>query len=165
MTDVSVATSSMPVWIDADPSGLYQTGLDCDDDLAILIAIALHQRQAINLTGLSICGGNAPLRHTWDNANTLWKYINGYERTGIEHPIKGYGWNSMQVGVKLLQYYNMLFPDVDDSDDAAMAIILQAANQHNANKQTLLSLGPPTNIAKAIQQRPMNNNNIEHIYI
>lgn len=61
MTDDGVTSSSTPsLWIDADPSGLYQTGLDCDDDLAILIAIALHQRQIINLTGLSICGGNAP---------------------------------------------------------------------------------------------------------
>ena len=154
------------LWIDADPSGLYQTGLDCDDDLAILIAIALHQRQIINLTGLSICGGNAPLRHTWNDANILWKYINGYERTGIKHPMKGYGWNSMQVGVKLLQYYNMIFPDVNDSDDAAT--VLQAADkQHNAKPMTILSLGPPTNIAKAIQQRSstMNNNNIEHIYL
>ena len=163
---LAISSSMASLWIDADPSGLYQTGLDCDDDLAILIAIALHQRQVLNLTGLSICGGNAPLKHTYDNAQTLWKYINGYERTGVQHPIKGYGWNSMQVGVKPLQYYNMLFPDVDDSDDAAMAILVQAADEHNA-KVTILSLGPPTNIAKAIQQRraTINNNNIEHIYL
>jgi len=169
MTDNGVAiSSSMPsLWIDADPSGLYQTGLDCDDDLAILIAIALHQRQVLNLKGLSICGGNAPLKHTYNNANTLWKYINGYEQTGIQHPIKGYGWNSMQVGVKLLQYYNMIFPDADDSDDAAMTILQAADEQHNAKMPMILSLGPPTNIAKAIQQQPsiLNNNNIEHIYL
>jgi len=102
-----------------------------------------------------------------NNAQTLWKYINGYEQTGIQHPSKGYGWNSMQVGVKLLQYYNMLFPDVDDSDDAVLAILDAADEQHNAKMPMILSLGPPTNIAKAIQQRPstMNNNNyIEHIY-
>ena len=30
------------LWIDADPSGLVWTGLDCDDDLAILAARALE---------------------------------------------------------------------------------------------------------------------------
>ena len=46
--DDGMRSSSMPSLWNADPSGLYQTGLDCDDDLAILIAIALHQRQTIN---------------------------------------------------------------------------------------------------------------------
>lgn len=171
MVEDGVATSSIPIplWIDADPSGFYQTGLDCDDDLAIIIAIALHQRQVINLEGLSICGGNAPLKHTWNNAKTLWKYVNGYQRTGILNPMKGYGWNSMQVGVKLLHYYNMLFPDDDDSDDAVTAI-LEQVQKHNAKPMTILSLGPPSNIAKAIERRSIHSDNdigdnIEHIYL
>ncbi|CAE8644700.1 unnamed protein product, partial [Polarella glacialis] len=46
------------LWIDADPSGLVWTGLDCDDDLALLAALALNASAEIHLEGLSICGGN-----------------------------------------------------------------------------------------------------------
>ena len=52
---------AIPLWIDADPSGLVWTGLDCDDDLAILVALALEKQGLIDLQGLSISGGNAPL--------------------------------------------------------------------------------------------------------
>jgi hypothetical protein len=30
--------SPIPLWIDTDPSGLVWTGLDCDDDLAVLVS-------------------------------------------------------------------------------------------------------------------------------
>jgi inosine-uridine nucleoside N-ribohydrolase len=155
-----------PLWIDSDPSGFYHTGLDCDDDLAILVALALHQRQMINLEGLSICGGNAPLRHTWDDVQRLWKYAAGYNRTGIQ-PIKGFGWRSMQVGVKLLELYNAFFLDVPDSDEASLAISKRAVD---ASLQqiaiTILTLGPPTNVAKAIQQLERDHiYGIDHIYL
>ena len=156
---------SIPLWIDSDPSGFYYTGLDCDDDLAILIAMALHERR-IKLEGLSICGGNAPLSHTWDDVQMLWKYVDGYQLTGMQ-PIKGYGWRSMQVAVKLLQFYNILFQDVHCSDDASRAIskrVLDATQQRSS--MTILTLGPPTNVAKAIQiVEASAGSGIEHIYL
>ena len=157
----------MKLWIDSDPSGLYSSGLDCDDDLAILVAVALHQKQLIKLEGLSICGGNAPIRHTWDNALRLWELIDGYQRTGIM-PVKGYGWRSMQVAVKLMSLYNALFPDDPDMDDAMLAITRRAKGLPNQEQKslTILSLGPPTNVAKAIQRLvETNSNDIRHIYL
>ena len=163
---------SNDVWIDADPSGFYHTGLDCDDDLAILTAISLHTRRIINVTGLSICGGNAPLRHTWNDAHILWKYINGYDLTGGVTPLKGFGWRSMQVSVKLLQLYNYMFPDVHDSNDTTIAISKQLQRQKiNKTTTAILALGPPTNIAKAIQHQEKTSgelsitNNSHHIYL
>lgn len=44
----------MALWLDADPSGLTWTGLDCDDDLALLCAVALERR---GLSGVQITGG------------------------------------------------------------------------------------------------------------
>jgi len=73
------------------------------------------------LVGLSICGGNAQLKYTWNNTQTLWKYVDKYERTGIV-PVKGYGWRSMQVDMKLLELYNAMFPDAEDLENAALSI-------------------------------------------
>ena len=65
----------MKWWIDADPSGLVWTGLDCDDDLALIAAKALEEAGEMEMAGLSICGGNAPLAHTWPNALKLLQTI------------------------------------------------------------------------------------------
>ena len=164
----------IPLWIDSDPSGLYHTGLDCDDDLAILVALSLHQRRIINLEGLSICGGNAPLRHTWNDIQMLWKYVDGYQIVEGVSPVKGYGWKSMQGPIKLLKLYNNYFlSDVHDSQDASIAIAeraLDAATQQHAeqgrrNSINILTLGPPTNVANAIQHNKDIIHSIEHIYL
>ena len=65
----------MKWWIDADPSGLVWTGLDCDDDLALIAAKALAEAGEMEMAGLSICGGNAPLAHTWPHALKLLQTI------------------------------------------------------------------------------------------
>lgn len=168
---IEIGAPTIPLWIDADPSGLYYTGLDCDDDVAILAALALHQRKAIQFEGLSICGGNAPLRHTWNDARILWEHASGFELTGVK-PRKGYGWRSMQVGVKFLEYYNGIYPDVLDSDDASLALA-QRLRDDSLPPLTILTLGPPTNVAKMIlhhegvMSRAINSKgtNIEHVYL
>lgn len=86
----------------------------------------------------------------------------------------------MQVGVKILQLYHLLFPDVPDSNDAAIAIAERVRSRRVPSAPlTILALGPPTNIAKAIQYyentiddaslSSFNNNNsngnIAHIYL
>ncbi|EJK62640.1 hypothetical protein THAOC_16739 [Thalassiosira oceanica] len=170
------------LWIDTDPSGLVWTGLDCDDDLALLAALALHGRGAIELDSVSICGGNAPLRHTWDDAARLWEFV-GWKRTepssqahedgrGIFKPTMGRGWNEMQPGVSLLRLYHRLFGDDpvttrggagDSTADAEHALSLYlrsssdddhiGANQTSRpRRRNVLMLGPPTNLARALSR-------------
>jgi hypothetical protein len=154
------ATTSIPrVWLDADPSGYVWTGLDCDDDLAILVALALHEQEKLQLEGISICGGNAPLAHTWKDAQLLLQHA-GYDSRLTPH--KGYGWRSMQFSRKWLQWFNLLHPDIANSNDAAEAII--RASKSN-NKLTVLTLGPPTNVAKALELDPTLASRIDHIYM
>ena len=59
------------VWLDFDPAALVTTGLDVDDDLALLALLALQRRGRLNLVGVSITAGNAALRDTLDNARRL----------------------------------------------------------------------------------------------
>ena len=192
------------LWIDTDPSGLVWTGLDCDDDLAILIALAIAKNsknssltnndsnltstagstvsfrekeedesslstatstRALNLSlaGISVCGGNAPLAHTWDDIHALWDYIDfeTYDLSTIIRPVKGYGWNAMQISRPWLKFLNLLSPDIDDSNDAVEAIVnaitiddelpLPSNTEQSRNTElTILTLGPPTNVAKSI---------------
>ena len=160
------------LWIDTDPSGLVWTGLDCDDDLALLAALALHGRGTIELVSVTICGGNAPLRHTWDDAVRLWEYI-GWRRDNensrdVFKPTMGHGWNEMQPGVSLLRLYHRLFGDVDrvtrgadsttDAEHALSLYLGSSSDDHNgadltnsrSRRRNVLTLGPPTNLARAL---------------
>jgi inosine-uridine nucleoside N-ribohydrolase len=154
-----VSPSTMHLWIDADPSGLVWTGLDCDDDLAILSSLHLNQtRDGFTLHGLSICGGNAPLDHTWADVHLLLQHAGVKSRLPTH---RGYGWRSMHVSRKVLKWLNAVAPDMVDSDDAADAIIA-ASKQHAL---TILTLGPTTNVAKAIEKDPTLTDRIDHIYL
>ena len=168
-----------PLWIDADPSGLVWTGLDCDDDLALLAALALHGRGAVELVSVTVCGGNAPLGHTWDDAVRLWEFV-GWERAesskddresgrGILGPTMGHGWNEMQPGASLLRLYHRLFGDDDpvtrggdSAADAERALSLYLGSSvddsdggnvtSRPRSRNVLMLGPPTNLARALSR-------------
>jgi inosine-uridine nucleoside N-ribohydrolase len=145
------------VWIDADPSGFVWTGLDCDDDLAILTALALEDQGLLQVEGISICGGNAPLRHTWKDAQVLLRHAGSHWK-----PHKGYGWRSMQVSRRWLNWLNRIQPDIEDSNDAVEAIIKAS---HAVDNLILVTLGPPTNVAKALEQDPTLAARIHHVYM
>lgn len=147
--------STISLWIDTDPSGLVWTGLDCDDDLAILMALALQQRGLLQVEGISVCGGNAPLRHTWKDIRRLLEYA-GSSIT----PIKGYGWKSMQI-LSHKGIFRRIVPmlDTDGSNQATQAIVERAKLEP---KLKVLALGPPTNVANAIQVDP---SGFGHIYL
>ena len=166
------------VWVDADPSGLVWSGLDCDDDLAILAVLSQHLKSLL-LKGISICGGNAPLTHTWDDIQALWNYID-FTNTPSSNlatlskdnvPIvRGYGWRSMQVSREWMKVFQFISPDMKDSDDAVNAIINQLRNSENNSHLNILTLGPPTNVARALDRLDLLKdnslqNNIEHIYM
>ena len=183
------------LWIDTDPSGLVWTGLDCDDDLAILIALAIAKSTksslsidsslksstlslpdespsasvasthglSLSLAGISVCGGNAPLAHTWADIHALWGHIDFefYDPSRPIRPVKGYGWNAMQISRPWLKFLNLVSPDIEDSNDAVEAIVnaitiddetpLPTNTEQSRKKElTILTLGPPTNVAKSI---------------
>jgi len=151
------------LWIDTDTSGLVWSGLDCDDDLAVLTALALHKRKFIKFDGLSICGGNAPLSHTWKDITMLWNHADGFRITNIQ-PVKGYGWRSMQVAVSWLSWYNAIRPDEIDSYSASRAIIARTRDK-SLDPVHILMLGPPTNLAKAMDSGLLDQSGISHIYL
>ena len=151
------------LWIDTDPSGLFWSGLDCDDDLAVLAALALHKRQIISLDGISICGGNAPLSHTWRDINVLWEHAGGFQITNLQ-PVKGYGWRSMQVAVAWLRWYNLIRQDIIDSEDASQAII-ERSRDKSLDPAHILMLGPPTNMARAIDSGQLDQSGISQLYL
>lgn len=152
----------IPLWIDTDPSGLVWSGLDCDDDLAVLVGLALHRRGIIDLQGISICGGNAPLSHTWPDIHRLLNHA-GTSSTDDFAPLKGYGWRSMQVAVKFLRFYNYFMPDVEDSGDASTALIRRSRSK-TAEPINILMLGPVTNLARALQDG-LDASGVSHIYL
>ena len=161
-TLATTSTSIPPrVWLDADPSAFVWTGLDCDDDLAILVAMALDANKMIQLEGLSVCGGNAPLRHTWKDMQVLIRHT---DNPSMPNYYKGYGWRSMQVSRRWLQRLNQLQPDVADSNDAAEAIV-KAAFSRSDQKLTVMTIGPPTNLAKALRQNQDLASQLEHVYM
>eukprot|EP00439_Symbiodinium_sp_Y106_P059083 s3398_g8.t1 len=135
------------LWIDADPSGLVWTGLDCDDDLAILAAQGLEAAGEATVAGLSICAGNAPLLHTWENAKTLQSVAKFQWNLS-----KGAGWNTMQPAWTSLRMLARCI-DEEESSDAAEAII-RAAAALPARSLTVLCLGPPSNLARALRRAP-----------
>ena len=139
--------AAMKLWIDADPSGLVWTGLDCDDDLAILAASALEAAEEVQIEGLSICGGNAPLVHTWPNAQRLMQTIPSKWNVS-----KGAGWRKMQPAWASLRLLSHLIWE-EESNDAAEAIVAAAAALP-PGELTVLMLGPATNLARALQLAP-----------
>ncbi|KAL7492254.1 hypothetical protein ACHAWT_002079 [Skeletonema menzelii] len=158
-------TSNEPIrlWIDTDTSGLFWSGLDCDDDLAVLAALSLHKRQILHLDGISICGGNAPLSHTWQDIHALWEHADGFQITNVQ-PVKGYGRRSMQVAVGWLRWYNKIRQDGMDSEDASTAII-ERSRDKSLDPAHILMLGPPTNLAKAIDSGLLDQAGVSHVYL
>jgi inosine-uridine nucleoside N-ribohydrolase len=166
------------LWVDADPSGLVWTGLDCDDDLAVLAAISAavsgeHEHADLFLVGISVCGGNAPLRHTTANMDLLLKHlgpikeINGKTMNKELKYHTGYGWRSMQTtsGWKsLFHYLNYIWPEKPDSTAASDAII-EAAQKLPPKELVVLMLGPATNLARALQREEGLALRLKHVYV
>jgi inosine-uridine nucleoside N-ribohydrolase len=66
---------------------------------------------------------------------------------------RGHGWRTMHVAWPSLRRLNRLSPDWPSSDAAAEAIIKAAAASGEAGL-TVISLGPPTNLAVALRSSP-----------
>lgn len=72
-----------PLILDFDPAGFVATGLDVDDDLALLALLSVaalagnrrgdppHHGRAFELLGVTLVAGNGPMRHVAANAKHL----------------------------------------------------------------------------------------------
>ena len=119
---LGLALAVEEVLIDLDPGGLVYTGLDCDDDLALLMAMALNESAALSLVGVTACGGNAPLKHAAPGLERLLGAAGksaSHFRAGVSYG--GHGWRSMHVAWPSLRIFNRLSPDRASSDEAALA--------------------------------------------
>ena len=132
------------VWLDFDPAALVVTGLDVDDDLALLALLALQRRGRLNLVGVSVTAGNAALRDTLDNARRLLRLA------GVnEEPAAGASYNDMHVAWPWVRRLHTVRGDVASSPDAAEAI-RSAVLARPPHSLTIVALGPLTNVASAL---------------
>ena len=141
------------VLIDLDPGGLVWTGLDVDDDFALLMAVALNRTAQIKLVGVTVCGGNAPIKHTAPGLDLLLRTAGiGSDDLpmGVAH---GVGWRDMHVAWPKLRMLDRLSPDAASSD-AAADLIIRAARASGPAGLTVLTLGPPSNLARALAKEP-----------
>ena len=132
------------VWLDFDPAALVATGLDVDDDLALLALLALQRRGRLNLVGVSVTAGNAALRDTLDNARRLLRLA------GIhEEPVPGASYRDMHVPWPWVRRLHNVRGDVASSPAAAEAI-RSAVRARPPHSLTIIALGPLTNVAAAL---------------
>ena len=147
--------------IDCDPAGMIATGLDVDDDLAILIAMSLNASSAtvaddrnqpkVHVLGLTITAGNTQLKQSYADALELRR------RIGIpanQLPIlAGARWwppPSQRPPFRTIKYM----------ETDASRFIIETIRAEPPNTVTILCLGPLTNMAAALQQEPSIANRI-----
>jgi len=129
------------VIIDTDPAISVPTGLDVDDDLAILFALASPE---LHVLGLTATYGNASIADTYADALDLMR-LAGFTRIPV---VRGAGWTTR---------------DVHRATDASRFLI--GTIMRNEGRVTVITLGPLTNLASALTQEPRIEQRIERIVI
>ena len=104
---------------------------------------------------VSTVGGNAPLKHTSPGFDMLME-VAGISPTQDFHPFgvaRGYGWRDMHVAWPKMRSLDRWSPDVPSSR-AAADLIISAARASGAEGLTVVTLGPVTNLAAALDKAP-----------
>jgi purine nucleosidase len=135
------------VIIDFDPAGLVWSGLDVDDDLALLSAVAFERMKRLSIVGITVVAGNAPLKHTEENARKLMALAGLSKPFGV-----GASWHDQQIPWPL-QVLNFVSPDRQSSNEAALFIINQTMARP-PQTLTVITLGPVSNLAHALSLEP-----------
>lgn len=124
------ALRPQPILIDADPAIMVRTGLDVDDDLAILFALGSPE---LEVRAITTTYGNAPSRRTFRDALQLLE-LAGREDIPLA---RGAGWLSR---------------DLDARTDASRLIVEQV--HRSGGELVVVTLGPLTNFAQALRADP-----------
>jgi inosine-uridine nucleoside N-ribohydrolase len=132
--------------IDCDPAGMIFTGLDVDDDLAILAAVSFNQSHQLNVVGLTITAGNTQLKQSYADALELRRRIGiSKEKLPIYAGARWWPPPSQRPPGKLVNY----------TETDASRFIIDTIMKAPPNTTTVVCLGPLTNIAAALQHEPL----------
>jgi inosine-uridine nucleoside N-ribohydrolase len=154
----SYPSSRPKIILDTDPAGMVLTGLDVDDDLAILNALSLHRAGLIELMGITITGGNAPIQYTYPNALDLIRY-----KAGISEEEIGVYRGGHPLTIHTRQNLEQSGQTIPDLSSDATSYLIDTIMNADEKTITILCIGPLTNIAAAFLLEPRIAGRIERI--
>lgn len=131
----ALASASVPVWIDTDPS-VARGGHEVDDGFALIQAF---HSSALTVRGVSVVFGNAPLREAFPIA---------------QHLVRDFGPPGLEIasGASAAK-------DLGMETDASRAL----AAALRGEKLVILMLGPATNVATVLRNHPELRNRVKKI--
>lgn len=131
------AQAKIPVWIDTDPS-VARGGHEVDDGFALIQAF--HSPE-LEVRGVSVVFGNAPLATTWPIGREL---VEKFGPTGLR-----------------------VFKGAASGDDLGKETEASKALEQALHKErlTILSLGPVTNVATVLKLHPELGKNVVRIIV
>ncbi len=119
------------ILIDTDTALSVPTGLDVDDDLAVLFALDSSE---VHIVGLTVTYGNAPIPDTYRDA----LHLMGMAGRGDIPVCKGAGWLSREL----------------NEPTEASRFLIDTLLSFPAKAITVVCLGPLSNLATALRQHP-----------
>lgn len=137
------------VYIDTD-IGLGTPGAEIDDAAALMM---LLKKPNIHIAGIGSVFGNVPVK---DAVSNLTRLVNSFGRAdiplgyGADHPLEG----DLAWFAEWQKEYGKTMPCVGSLTDTASSDLLIECVLKNPGKVAILTLGPMTNIALAVQKSP-----------
>lgn len=131
----ALASASVPVWIDTDPS-VARGGHEVDDGFALIQAF---HSPALTIRGVSVVFGNAPLSEAFPIA---------------QHLVRDFGPSGLEVASGAASA-----SDLGVETDASRALAAALRRE----KMVILMLGPATNVATVLRNHPELRDRVEKI--
>lgn len=148
---------TIDIILDCDPAGLIATGLDVDDDLALMNLISMvfkpDTTPRVRLLGITITGGNAPLHFTLPNARHL-----------VHNKLGQYDIEIHPGTPRSLSSFSKPFNSTE-IESAATRFLIQTIHNSPYQSITVLSIGPLTNLAAAYVVDPTIANRLKQVVI
>jgi inosine-uridine nucleoside N-ribohydrolase len=128
--------------VDTDTAISVPTGLDVDDDLAVLFALASTE---VGVLGLTVTYGNAPISETYPDAVRL-AALAGLAEMPV---LRGAGWLQRDL----------------DEPTAASRFMIDTILSLPAGTVTMVCIGPVSNLAAALTQEPAIEERIRRVVL